>query len=140
MTTAVARKADGKWVGSGNPKGRPRTGHALAEAIRNVVDPHEMAKIAWDLAQGKAPVLSETGAGQWSAVVEPQVRLAALNWLATHGYIKPATQIETTRIEAKAIDFSRLPAEEIALLDRLIARAAGDEDDGVLTPPLLPEK
>jgi hypothetical protein len=64
---------------SGNPKGRPRKGSALTDAIRAKVDPTELIEIALKLARdGEAE----------------STRLQALAWLRDSGYLKPAERHE----------------------------------------------
>lgn len=136
-------KGNPSWVKGGpspNPKGRPRTGHALSDAIRAVADPTKMAQIAWDIAQGKSSVFGQTEQGGWAAIVKPETRLAALNWLATNGFIKPPTQIETTRTDSKVVDFGRLNPAELQVFEQLLARASEEESDAVLTPALPAEE
>lgn len=64
---------------SGNPRGRPRKGNALAEAVRSRVEPDELIAIALDLARSGE---SES------------TRLQALAWLRDSGYVKPAERHE----------------------------------------------
>ncbi|MCW5803461.1 MAG: hypothetical protein KIT31_13840 [Deltaproteobacteria bacterium] len=94
---------------SGNPKGRPPKGSALAEAIRRRVDPDELAQIALGLARSGE---SES------------TRIAALNWLATAGYVKPAERHEIAVARAgDDDDFERsldgLSLEQLEQLEQL---------------------
>lgn len=66
---------------SGNPKGRPRKGNALTEAVRHDAEPHELVAIALDLARNGE---SES------------TRLQALAWLRDSGYTRPAEKHEVT--------------------------------------------
>lgn len=79
---AAPRKATpGSWRPgqSGNPTGRRPNALALAERIREKVDPGELIDIALALArEGQAE----------------STRMAALAWLSDRGWSKPATQSE----------------------------------------------
>lgn len=63
---------------SGNPKGRPPTGHALITAIREKCDPAELVDIALTLARSGAE----------------STKLGALNWLRDSGFARPAEKHE----------------------------------------------
>lgn len=71
----------GSWKpgASGNPKGRPRRGDALAEAIRSKCDPEELASIAMTIAR--------EGASEG-------VRIQAMQFLADRGYVRPEQRHE----------------------------------------------
>lgn len=64
---------------SGNPKGRPRSGNSLAEAIRRLVDPDDVAKELWAIAQTSP---------------SDQTRLRAMEIVLGFGYKKPAQVLE----------------------------------------------
>lgn len=101
---------------SGNPKGRPRVGHALAEAIRDVCDPVELAEIAMEIARS----------GE-----DDMVRVHALRFLADNGYIKPDPKREppAVNISFEIRSFvNQLNVTELAAFEKLIMKAlpAGD--------------
>jgi hypothetical protein len=120
-----------KWLKgqSGNPKGRPRRGDTLAEAVRQAVDPGEVASfLAAVMRDPTAPLVQ---------------RLAAAGQLADRGWGRPLTTSEVSVFrEAEApppieADFSRLTSDEldsyIALADKL---AASDNEDPFGEPEL----
>jgi Family of unknown function (DUF5681) len=84
---------------SGNPRGRPRAGLALAERIRERLDPDIVIDLALRLAADES--------------IELDKRLAALLQLADRGFIKPpltmAAQITTTNDAPR--DLSTIPLE-----------------------------
>ena len=93
---------------SGNPRGRPRTGLALAEKIREMVDPAELVGIVLAIARDPgAPV---------------KHRLAAVTLLADRGWSKPPVAIEieasTTEIDVLAMT----PRERHEEIERLLAK------------------
>ncbi len=71
---------------SGNVKGRPRKGDALAERIREQVSPEELIAVAREIIAGTAP---------------PSVKLQAAQFLAERGYAKPAERHEVTAVTAE---------------------------------------
>ena len=79
---------------SGNPKGRPRKGNALAEIIRARIDPTEMVDQVWRLATESTSEVT---------------RMSALSWLADRGYRRPAQRVEV----GGAGDFEALELGEI---------------------------
>lgn len=99
---------------SGNPKGRPRTGHALAEAIRAKVDPVELAEIALGIARD---------AGE-----QAKDRLTAVKFLADHGWSKPVIAVDTGG--AAPLDFSKLSSDQLAILATALAPQNDETDDG----------
>lgn len=91
---------------SGNPRGRPRKGSALAEAIRAKCDPENLATIALTIAE--------------DAKEQPSVRLQALHWLSSSGYVKPEAKLEITAGEKHdEPDLSALTEAELARLVEL---------------------
>ena len=91
MTKQPKRQAtNGSWRPgtSGNPAGRPRSGNALAEAVRARVN---TAQLQVDLA------LELVTHGKTE-----QTRLAALTWLRDTGYNKPAERHEVVGVVASA--------------------------------------
>ena len=101
---------------SGNPKGRPRTGNALAERVRALVDPDEIVEFAASRLRG------HTKDGLEIAVQEKDRQWAA-GFLRDAGYSKPLQQIEvSTPSLAEAADIRKLSTEE------LVAIAGADQD------------
>lgn len=117
---------------SGNPRGAPRKGNALAQAIRWKADPNELVDIALDLARnGEAE----------------STRMQALTWLRDSGYLRPAERHELiARTDRGDLDDDDLALDGLSL-DQLLAlqaaRAAFDTArarilDGAIDVPALP--
>lgn len=111
-----------KWVKgqSGNPKGRPPTGHALAEYIRASIEPAELVRIAIDIARNDS--------------LEPKDRLAAVKWVGSSGWSAPVVEMDIG---------SDISPEQVALLgammltpherrQRIAAIEADADDEGQL--------
>lgn len=93
---------------SGNPKGRPRAGTALAERIRERLDPDVILDLAARLANDES--------------IPVDKRLAALISLAQMGFNKPPQEHKLEAIAAPRFDLSHLsPAEKQAELARVRA-------------------
>jgi hypothetical protein len=114
---------------SGNPKGRPRTGLALAERIRERLDPD----IITDLAERVAA--DET--------LSPQARIEILIPVYDRGFLKPPTtfagKVETSSTTPKR-DWSQVPLEERrALLAQLrgVQNPKVLDGDAVLLPAIV---
>lgn len=129
-----------------NRNGRPRTGTAFAEAVREHVDPVELIMLALDIARGLPAVrdLVWLRAAQEAKVAgrpPPPIegvqvvwpsqpdRLAALTFLRDSGWQRPPQQ---TQLEVNAtsgppalLDYSRLSQAELDALEALHAKAAG---------------
>lgn len=135
-----------------NPKGRPRTGTAFAEAVREHVDPQELIRIAIAIARGEPAVRDlqwlraraeaeaqgeEPPTIQGVEVVWPtqSERIAALTFLRDSGYQKPAQQLEIGPPTSQALDYSKLSDEELDQLEALHNKAAG-----ALAAPLTHEQ
>jgi hypothetical protein len=104
---------------SGNPKGRPRSGLAFAERVRERIDPDLVIELALQVAADDE--------------LSPLVRLNALLPLVDRGFQKPATAITATVTPSEpAFDVSSLPVEkQRALLDLIRqTRALTTEGDG----------
>jgi hypothetical protein len=91
----------------GNPKGRPRSGLAFAERVRERIDPDLIIDLAVRVAADET--------------LSPKVRLEALWPLIDRGFIKPPTtiaaQVETT---TSSRDWQAIPLDERrALLERI---------------------
>jgi len=117
---------------SGNPRGQPRKGSALAQAIRWKVDPNELIDIALDLARhGEAE----------------STRMQALTWIRDSGYLRPAERHELiARTDRGDLDDDDLALDGLSL-DQLhalhAARVAFDAArarilDGAIDVPALP--
>lgn len=93
---------------SGNPRGRPRAGLALAEKIREIVDPAELVGIVLAIARDPALAVKH--------------RLAAVSFLADRGWSKPPAAVEieasTTAIDVLAMS----PHEREKEIVRLLAK------------------
>jgi hypothetical protein len=78
---APVRGSRGRWApgSSGNTRGRPRKGSALADALRSKCDPEELATIALEIARSGA---SES------------VRIQALQFIASSGFVRPEQRHE----------------------------------------------
>lgn len=131
-----------------NLKGRPRSGLAFAEAVREKCDPHALIDIVLRIARGEPAVKDLTylremtkarRAGRPDPVVEgvevawPSIsdRLSAITFLRDAGYSKPAQQVEIAPAPAPPmIDYSKLTDDELDQLEALHAKAAAKQ----LTP------
>lgn len=93
---------------SGNPKGRPRSGMALAEALREL--PLESVVERVKKALGSS---------------DDRDALAAATFVANHGYSKPESKHELTLNQGKpaAYDHQRLTEAEQQTLHVLLAKA-----------------
>lgn len=157
------RDSRGRLLAGGpslNPRGRPRSGLALAEMIREVAgEPttmRELVRLVLEVAFGRAVELD----GEWvRACAEarrrgepPPARPArvetiqpniaemqrAWDWLATWGFQKPTQVLEISGPDGEAppLDYSRLSLAELAQLEATLRKAAGLEPaEG---PPPLP--
>lgn len=145
-TNPPARDAKGRLLKGTvlNPKGRPKTGTAFAEAVREHVDPLELIRIALAIARGEpavqdlqylrqkaeaeargeaAPVIEGVGV-VWPSMSDRQ---HALNFLRDSGWQKPTQQVEITHGDdtPKLLDYSKLSDEDLDKLEALHAKAAG---------------
>lgn len=92
---------------SGNPRGRPRAGLALAEKIREMVDPAELVGIVLAIARDPG--------------VAAKQRLAAVTLLADRGWAKPPAVVEieaSTELDVLAMS----PHEREQEIARLLAK------------------
>lgn len=110
----MTRGPRGRWRegASGNPRGRPRRGDALAEAIRAEVSPQELIAVAREvIADKKAPA---------------SVKLQAATFLAERGYARPAERHEVMVGQAvdDEPDLATLTLDELVELEQLEARRA----------------
>lgn len=114
MSDQQTGRAPHRWAKgeSGNRRGRPRSGLAFAERIRERVDPDLVIDLALRVAADESLSASE--------------RLAALLPLIDRGFIRPPTTaavaIETT---GPQLDWSRVPlATRVAMLEAIRAARA----------------
>lgn len=145
--------ARGKAVKGGvkvvtNHKGRPRSGTAFAEAVRELVEPREVIGLALIIArgqpvvrdlnylrdankakrEGREPPPIEGVEVQWPTTSE---RLAAMTFLRDAGYSKPAQQLEIAPAPAPPmLDYSKLTDEELDELERLHNKALNERSGG----------
>lgn len=106
---------------SGNPKGRPRSGEALSEVLREEVTPKALlARMKW-LADNAE---SET------------VRYHALCWLAERGWGKAPQEVVVHRGNPYARRVKDLTEEQLEALAALDEPAEGPEPDAPATPGL----
>jgi hypothetical protein len=138
-----------KGAPSLNPKGRPRTGLALAETIREVVDGNvrrELVYLVLDVAFGRGVCIDTEyleacakarAAGEPmpprppnAQVVQPSMgeMQRAQEFLATWGFQKPAATLELGPLggsDDRALDMGRLSDAELTALEELHAKAVG---------------
>lgn len=138
-----------------NPRGRPRTGLALAEAIREVAgDPatlRELIRLALDVAFGRAVCIDAEWQRQCGEarrkgeplpprpdkgeVIQPNMSQiqAAWEFLGTWGFRRPPQEVEVASTgnegEPRA-DYGRLSEAELDALEALHRKAAGILDVG----------
>lgn len=149
--TAIARDPKGRIThGSGplNPKGRPRTGLALAETIREALADdvrRELVYLMVDISFGRGVCIETEYVEACAAarragapmpprpanaqVIQPTMGeiLRAQEFLATWGFQKPAATLEVGPVgaEDRLVDMSRLSDAELAELASLHAKATG---------------
>lgn len=104
QSNAITKRAapTGAWKPgqSGNPAGRPRTGLALAEMIRQHVPPEDIIAVAVDIARN-AP--------------DDSHRLAAVKFLAEYGYVKAPVVIDVPDAKPRdLVDWSKVSASALA--------------------------
>lgn len=114
---------------SGNPKGRPRKGDALAEAIREHVPPGALIAVAIRVIEDPKSA--------------PSVRLQAAQFLAERGYTKPVERHELAvgNVINDEPDLSGLSLDQLVELEQLEARRAellAGADNTVAETPELP--
>lgn len=128
--TPARRGGNPNWVKGGpspNPRGRPRSGLAFAERVRERIDPDLVIDLALRVAADET--------------MTPDARLAALLPLIDRGFIRPpvtaAIAMETT--STPAFDWSRIPLERrrdvleaIRTASALPAGDAGHVPSGVI--------
>ena len=112
---------------SGNPKGRPRSGLAFAERVRERIDPDLVIDLALRVAADET--------------ISAERRLEALLPLIDRGFIKPPTtiaaRVETTDMTPRR-DWQTVPLEERRALLESIRRVRDPKvlDGGVALLPM----
>ena len=96
----MARWAKGQ---SGNPRGRPRTGTAIAEFARRQVDQHKLIEMLGSIAAGEHA----------SATAEVDQQLRAIQLLLAYGYGPP--RAENERSEGFKIEVIYVETNQIAI-------------------------
>ena len=117
-----SRGGNPAWVKgcpSPNPNGRPRTGLACAEKVRELVDPAEW--VAFELAVARDPKMPlDRRAAAWHALID-------------RGFTKPAQGVDLLvagSAGAVTRDWSALPLDERrALLERLSLPATSEDGE-----------
>jgi len=126
---SVKKRGNPNWIKGGpspNPKGRPRTGMALAEYFRRHTDIAELHAIAISIARGEGVSLErdERGRAMPGPVSIPTARdrLAAMTFIRDTGFFKPAQLVGVSHVEPDdlggGIDYDALPTEQ---MDEVIA-------------------
>ena len=89
----------GRWIKgrSGNPRGRPRKGIAIADLARSQVEKHNLVEKLGSLAAGD---------GDFKSVALDQ-RLRAIQLLLAYGYGPPRNEIETQEGIAIKVTYSK---------------------------------
>jgi hypothetical protein len=162
-------KGNPNWVKGGaspNPRGRPRSGLAMAETIREMMDVdtrRELIRLALDVSRGRSvcidpewlracseahkrgeptPPRPESGETIQPTMGEIQ---RAWEFLMTWGFQKPAASVElevSQQGEAGSFDPGRLSPAERDLFDAVLRKAHGldapDEDGALEVEPADP--
>lgn len=127
-----------------NPKGRPRTGLALTEMIRELVPPELLVEQAYLLAMGHPVIrdlqyLRDCAKAERDGTTPPEPprniddpiwptqadRLAAIKFLAEWGYQKPVQQVEVMAPSTPRLDLSKLTQSELDEYERVQRKMAG---------------
>lgn len=104
-----------KGAASPNPRGRPRTGFALAEKIRERVDPDMIISIAGQyLALAGKFVDNEKNPLRDRVAVALQ-RFSAVLALADRGYMRPVSTVAIAAVTTPEIDLGHLSDDELRL-------------------------
>lgn len=137
---------------SPNPKGRPKTGTAFAEAVREHVDPLELIRLALEIARGEPSVrdvqhLRNAAVAKAKGEPPPAIegvevawptnaeRLSAIAFLHGSAWQKPAQGVVvSTGDEKPAYDYSKLTPAELDQLESALSKALGIVD---VAPGLL---
>jgi hypothetical protein len=135
---SVKKRGNPSWVKGGaspNPKGRPRTGMALAEYFRRHTDVAELHALAMSIARGEGISLERDDRGRALpgpvSIPTARDRIAAMTFVRDTGFFKPATMIGVASVDPDdldgGIDYDSLPPEQvdevIAGLDRAMVAA-----------------
>ncbi len=95
---------------SDNPRGRPRAGLALAEKIRELVDPGELVGMLLGIARDPAVAVKQ--------------RLAAISMLADRGWSKPPMAVEIEAPPDQLDPLAMTPLEREAEIELLLKKRA----------------
>ncbi len=122
MSEEIKRKpGNPAWIKGGpspNPNGRPRAGLALAERIRERVEPDVLIDFMLQVISGQV-----VNADQTTSFTTIEQRGAAVKFLAEHGWIKPPTQIETGAL-GNMPDLSAMTPEQLVSMEDVLRAAA----------------
>jgi hypothetical protein len=146
----IARDARGHYLKgqTGNRRGRPRTGTALTEMIRECLTPeimHELIMLAVDIASGR-PVIIDTewikaaklarergepdpprrGEAMQPSIPEMQ---RSLEWLVSWGYQRPAQALEISSGPKTAFDPKLLSQADLDALEAIQRKARAEPED-----------
>ncbi len=114
---------------SNNPRGRPRSGLALAERVRKRVDLDELVDIALSIARGEPITIDfiKGDDGKMKSIAVPAIvpsvrdRLTALTWIRDTGFCKPAQLVVQSGLPIEtgpSVDYDALPEAQLrSLLD-----------------------
>lgn len=133
---------------SGNPRGRPKTGYALAEMIRDVAGQpdvmREFVGLVFDIAFGRGVCidadyqracaearragLAMPARPANGEMIQPSLgeMQRAQDWLAQWGFQKPVQELEINGAgAAPSYDYSKLSPTELDMLEATLRKAAG---------------
>jgi len=105
-----------RWLkgNSGNPRGRLRSGTAIADLARSQVHKHQLIEMLGSIAAGDKD----------HADVEVDQQLRAIQLLLVYGYGPPRTEVEAR--EALLIQVNYVERNQIAITGTAPGTAAGD--------------
>lgn len=117
----------GSWKKGGaspNPNGRPRTGLAAAEKIRELVDPAEWVAFELETARD-ATIARERRSAAWHALID-------------RGFVKPEQRIDArvAQQDASQHDFDSWPVERLRALTEMIDAPLGEQPNAVESQPI----
>lgn len=109
---------------SGNPLGRPRNALSLAAAVRDMVDPEEIAEFATRIMRDEQLPISE----RWKAA----------EFLSDRGWGKPVAPVVLDGLgegKAAALRLDVFSESDLAALEALLLRATGQDEPADDTTP-----